>query len=51
MARMLDVYLHEHLVGHLIQDDGGQIDISKAGWHNRARPQSGLRRCTTHPAF
>ncbi len=25
MARMLDVYLHEHLVGHLIQDDGGQV--------------------------
>src|SRR6201993_2256292 len=25
MARMLDVYLHEQLVGHLIQDDGGQM--------------------------
>jgi serine/threonine-protein kinase HipA len=27
MARMLDVYLHEHLVGHLIQDDGGQMSF------------------------
>jgi serine/threonine-protein kinase HipA len=27
MARMLDVYLHEHLVGHLIQDDGGQMSL------------------------
>jgi serine/threonine-protein kinase HipA len=25
MARMLDVYLHEQLVGHLIQDDSGQM--------------------------
>jgi hypothetical protein len=24
MARMLDVYLHGHLVVYLIQDDGGQ---------------------------
>ena len=27
MARMLDVYLHEHLIGHLIQDDGGQMSF------------------------
>jgi HipA-like protein len=27
MARMLDVYMHEHLVGHLIQDDGGQMSF------------------------
>src|SRR5580700_2385662 len=27
MARMLDVYLHEHLVGHLIQDEGGQMSF------------------------
>ena len=27
MARMLDVYLHEQLVGHLIQDDGGQMSF------------------------
>jgi serine/threonine-protein kinase HipA len=27
MARMLDVYLHEHLVGNLIQDDGGQMSF------------------------
>jgi serine/threonine-protein kinase HipA len=27
MARMLDVYLHEHLAGHLIQDDGGQMSF------------------------
>ena len=25
MARMLDVYLHNELVGHLVQDDGGQM--------------------------
>jgi len=25
MARTLDVYLHNHLVGHLIQNDGGQM--------------------------
>src|SRR6202163_3169674 len=25
MARTLDVYLHHELVGHLIQDDGGQM--------------------------
>jgi serine/threonine-protein kinase HipA len=25
MAKALDVYLHNHLVGNLIQDDGGQI--------------------------
>jgi len=28
MARTLDVYLHEHLVGHLIQDDGGQTSFA-----------------------
>jgi serine/threonine-protein kinase HipA len=25
VARMLDVYLHNELVGHLVQDDGGQM--------------------------
>ena len=25
MARTLDVYLHRELVGHLIQNDGGQM--------------------------
>lgn len=30
MTRMLDVYLHEYLVGHLIQDDGGQMSIDDA---------------------
>src|ERR1035441_8873827 len=25
MAKILDVYLHRELVGHLIQDDGGQM--------------------------
>ena len=25
MARSLDVYLHRELVGHFIQDDGGQM--------------------------
>jgi len=28
MARMLDVCLDEHLVGHLIQDDGGQMSFA-----------------------
>ncbi len=27
MARMLDVYPDEHTVGHLIQDDGGQMSF------------------------
>jgi len=27
MPRMLDVDLHEHLVGHLIQDDGGRMSF------------------------
>jgi HipA-like protein len=27
MARMLDVYLREQLVGNLIQDDGGQMSF------------------------
>ena len=36
MARTLDVYLHNDLVGHLIQDDGGQIlfDYNEAGCRN-----------------
>jgi serine/threonine-protein kinase HipA len=33
MARILDVYLHEHLVGNLIQDDGGQMSFEYLeGW-------------------
>jgi serine/threonine-protein kinase HipA len=27
MARTLDVYLHEELVGHLVQDDDGQMSF------------------------
>jgi serine/threonine-protein kinase HipA len=27
MARTLDVYLHEELAGHLVQDDGGQMSF------------------------
>jgi len=27
MASMLDVYLHERLVGHHIQDEGGQMSF------------------------
>ena len=27
MAKTLDVYLHDEFVGHLIQDDGGQISF------------------------
>lgn len=33
MARILNVYLHEHLVGNLIQDDGGQMSFEYLeGW-------------------
>lgn len=28
MAKSLDVYLHNHLVGHLIQDDDGQMEFA-----------------------
>ncbi len=28
MPRVLDVYLHQHLVGHLIQDNSGDIVFS-----------------------
>src|SRR5271165_1041335 len=31
MARMLDVYLHKQLVGHLIKDDGGQMSFEYLG--------------------
>lgn len=37
MARTLDVYLQKDLVGHLIQDDGGQMVFDYGeGWLNRA---------------
>src|SRR5580698_8378199 len=33
MARTLDVYLNSDLVGHLVQDDGGQMSFGYAeGW-------------------
>jgi serine/threonine-protein kinase HipA len=36
MARILDVYLHEELVGHLTQDDGGQMVFDYAeSWLNK----------------
>ena len=36
MARTLDVYLHNELVGHLIQDDGGQMVFDYAeSWLNK----------------
>ena len=36
MARTLDVYLHQHLVGHLIQDDGGRLGFAyEKRWLNR----------------
>jgi serine/threonine-protein kinase HipA len=36
MARTLDVYLNNDLVGHLIQDDGGQVVFDYAGsWLNK----------------
>jgi len=37
MARTLDVCLHTNLVGHLIQDDGGEITFKYAeSWLNRS---------------
>jgi len=38
MARTLDVYLHHNLVGHLIQDDDGQMvfDYAESWLQNRA---------------
>lgn len=37
MARTLDVYLQKDLVGHLIQDDGGQMVFDYGeGWLNKA---------------
>lgn len=39
MARTLDVYLHNELVGHLIQDDGGQILFNYAeSWLQKPAP-------------
>jgi serine/threonine-protein kinase HipA len=36
MAKTLDVYLHDGLVGHLIQDDGGQMVFDyAASWLNK----------------
>ncbi len=36
MARTLDVYLHDDLVGHLVQDSGGQMFFNyTAGWLNK----------------
>lgn len=36
MARTLDVYLNDDLVGHLTQDDGGQMSFAYAGsWLNK----------------
>src|SRR5665213_3765819 len=43
MAKALDVYLHNHLVGNLIQDDGGQMAFRYAeSWLNTsgAKPLS-----------
>lgn len=37
MAKTLDVYLHNELVGHLIQDDGGQMNFDYArSWLDKA---------------
>jgi serine/threonine-protein kinase HipA len=37
MAKTLDVYLHDELVGHLIQDDGGQTVFDyAASWLNKS---------------
>jgi serine/threonine-protein kinase HipA len=41
MARSLDVYLHRELVGHLIQDDGGQMVFDYAeSWLQRPDAKS-----------
>jgi len=37
MAKTLDVYLHKDLVGHLVQDDGGEMIFEYAeSWMNRS---------------
>jgi len=37
MARMLDVYLHSDPIGHLIQDDGGDMVFDYAeSWLNKS---------------
>src|SRR5580765_3198726 len=37
MARTLDVYIHNDLIGHLVQDDGGGMTFAYAeSWLNRA---------------
>lgn len=39
MAKTLDVYLHDELVGHLIQDDGGQTVFEYVqAWLDRPNP-------------
>jgi hypothetical protein len=39
MARTLDVYLHNDLVGHLTQDDGGDMRFQYAGsWLQKPGP-------------
>ena len=39
MAKTLDVYLHHELVGHLIQDDGGQMAFDYVeAWLNKPHP-------------
>ena len=39
MARTLDVYLHNELTGHLVQDDGGQMLFTYAeSWLNKPGP-------------
>jgi serine/threonine-protein kinase HipA len=39
MARTLDVYLYNELVGHLVQDDGGQMTFGYSGsWLQKPNP-------------
>src|SRR5438128_2183905 len=39
MARTLDVYLYNELVGHLVQDDGGQMTLGYSGsWLQKPNP-------------
>src|ERR1700692_419591 len=37
MARKLDVYIHNDVIGHLVQDDGGGMTFAHVeSWLNRA---------------
>lgn len=47
MTRTLDVYLHQHLAGHLVQDQHGQMAFEYAeSWLRKPHPHD---RFKTYP--